>query len=57
VDRKTSVDLALLESREAADAATRSGLRRLFALASQRALVVFGKRVPPPLSRPSPLPP
>jgi ATP-dependent helicase HrpA len=57
IDRKTSVDLALLESREAADAATRSGLRRLFALASQRALVVFGKRVPPPLPRQSRMPP
>jgi ATP-dependent helicase HrpA len=57
VDRKTSVDLALLESREAADAATRSGLRRLLSLASQRALVVFGKRLPPPLPRQSRLPP
>ncbi|HTV20294.1 MAG TPA: ATP-dependent RNA helicase HrpA [Polyangiaceae bacterium] len=51
VDKKTAVDLALLESREAADAATRVGLRRLFALNSQRALVAFGKRVPPPLPR------
>jgi ATP-dependent helicase HrpA len=57
VDRTTSVDLALLESREAADAATRKGLRRLFALASQRALVAFGKRVPPPLPRQNRLPP
>jgi ATP-dependent helicase HrpA len=57
IDRKTSVDLALLESREAADAATRSGLRRLLSLASQRALVVFGKRVPAPLPRPNRLPP
>jgi ATP-dependent helicase HrpA len=57
VDRKTSVDLALLESREAADAATRSGLRRLLGLASQRALVAFGKRVPAALPRQSRLPP
>jgi ATP-dependent helicase HrpA len=57
VDRKTSVDLALLESREAADAATRTGLRRLFALASQRALVAFGKRVPPPLPSANRMPP
>ena len=51
VDKRSSVDLALLESREAADAATRTGLRRLFSLGSQRALVAFAKRVPPPLPR------
>jgi len=51
IDRQKSVDLALLESKEAALAATREGVRRLCALASQRALVGLGKRVPAPFPR------
>jgi ATP-dependent helicase HrpA len=51
VDRDKSVDLSLLESREAAESASRAGVRRLFALASQRALSAFAKRVPAPLPR------
>jgi ATP-dependent helicase HrpA len=57
VERAKSVDLTLLESRPAADSATRSGVRRLLALSSQRALSALGKRVPPPFPRPGGLPP
>ena len=51
VDRQRSVDLTLLESKEAALAATREGVRRLCALGAQRALAALGKRTPPPLPR------
>jgi ATP-dependent helicase HrpA len=51
IDKQKSVDLTLLESREAAESASRAGVRRLFALGSQRALTAFAKRVPPPLPR------
>jgi ATP-dependent helicase HrpA len=56
VDKGKSVDLTLLESREAAESASRAGVRRLFALGSQRALVAFAKRVPAPLPRADRLP-
>jgi ATP-dependent helicase HrpA len=57
LDKQRSVDLTLLESREAAESASRAGVRRLFALGSQRALTAFAKRVPPPLPRADRLPP
>jgi ATP-dependent helicase HrpA len=57
VDRQKSVDLALLESREAAEIASRAGVRRLFALGAQKALVAFAKRIPPPLPRANRMPP
>jgi ATP-dependent helicase HrpA len=56
VDKGKSVDLTLLESREAAESASRAGVRRLLSLASQRALVAFAKRVPPPLPRANRMP-
>ena len=57
VDRQKAVDLTLLESREAADSATRAGVRRLLMLGSQRALAVFAKRVPPAFPRTDRMPP
>ena len=49
IDRQKSVDLKLLESPSAAEAATRLGVRRLLALAAQRQLSAFTKQVPAPL--------
>jgi len=40
----------LLETERAAETATRLGVRRLFALAAQRALAVFAKQCPAPFS-------
>jgi ATP-dependent helicase HrpA len=57
VDRQTSVDLTLLESKEAAERETRAGIRRLLALGSRRALSAFAKRLPPPLPRLDRMPP
>ena len=57
VDRQKAVDLTLLESREAAESATRAGVRRLLTLGSQRALAVFAKRVPPAFPRSDRMPP
>jgi ATP-dependent helicase HrpA len=57
IDRNKSVDLSLLESSEAAESASRAGVRRLLSLASQRALAAFGKRVAPALPRMDRMPP
>ena len=55
VDRGTSVDLALLESSGAAEAATRAGLRRLLTLsgAARAAISAIAPRIPAPVARPS----
>ena len=50
LDRSKSVDLALLETESAAQAATRLGVRRLFALAARSPLSVFAKQCPAPFS-------
>ncbi len=47
VDRLTSVELALLESSAAAEAATRGGVCRLLALASRGVIAVSSPRIPP----------
>ncbi len=58
IDRQKSVDLALLETEQAAQSTTRLGVRRLLALAVRSPLSVFAKQCPPPLStRASPLVP
>jgi ATP-dependent helicase HrpA len=51
VDRVRSVDLSLLESREAAESASRAGVRRLLAIGARQALSAFAQRLPPPLPR------
>ncbi len=50
VDRGTAVDLALLESSDAAEIATRAGVRRLLTLsrAARGALSAIAPRIPPP---------
>ncbi|AKV04584.1 ATP-dependent RNA helicase HrpA [Labilithrix luteola] len=53
VDRGTSVDLALLESTAAAEAATRAGVRRLVALAARKNISAFAPRLPAAFSRPN----
>jgi ATP-dependent helicase HrpA len=53
VDRETSVELALLESSAAAEAASRAGVRRLLAIATRGALSEFGARIPPAFARPN----
>ncbi|HYP77380.1 MAG TPA: ATP-dependent RNA helicase HrpA [Polyangiaceae bacterium] len=50
IDRTKSVDLTLLETESAARAATRLGVRRLFALAAKSPLSAFAKQCPPPFS-------
>jgi ATP-dependent helicase HrpA len=50
LDRQKSVDLALLETEQAAISATRLGVRRLLALAARSPLSVFAKQVPPPFA-------
>ncbi|MES1178501.1 MAG: ATP-dependent RNA helicase HrpA [Myxococcales bacterium] len=55
VDRQKSVDLTLLETEQAAEAATRLGVRRLLALAARSPLSVFAKQVPPPFANRSAL--
>ena len=52
VDRGTSVDLELLESSNAAEAATRAGLRRLVTLAARSELSAVAPRIPPSFARP-----
>jgi ATP-dependent helicase HrpA len=47
VDRESSVDLALLESSAAAEAATRAGVRRLITLAARPSLSAVAPRIPP----------
>ncbi|MEO8182125.1 MAG: ATP-dependent RNA helicase HrpA [Deltaproteobacteria bacterium] len=56
VDRQSSVDLGLLESAAAAQAATRRGVERLLYLAVHKPLLALAKRAPPPLSRAGGLP-
>jgi ATP-dependent helicase HrpA len=56
IDREKSVDLCLLESAQAAAAATRLGVRRLFALALRHALSTFAARCPAPFARQAGLP-
>ncbi len=53
VDRGASVDLTLLESSSAAEAATRAGVRRLLALAARQAISAVAPRVPRSFARPS----
>ncbi len=48
VDRGASVDIALRESRTAAEAETRGGVRRLLALGAKGALSGIASRLPPP---------
>jgi len=50
LDRSKFVELGLLETQSAAEAATRLGIRRLFSLAARSPLSVFGKQCPPPFS-------
>jgi ATP-dependent RNA helicase HrpA len=51
VDRQTCVELALFEAEPAAQAAHRSGVRRLLQLALKGALSALAKRAPPPFTR------
>jgi len=53
VDTGTSVDLGLLESSAAAEAASRNGVRRLFTLAARRELSSISPRLPRPLAPPN----
>ena len=53
VDRGASVDLVLLESAPAAEAATRAGLRRLLALGSRSALSAVAPRISRAFTRPN----
>lgn len=48
VDRGAAVDLVLLETSSAADAATRTGVRRLLMLAARGHVAVSAARMPPP---------
>jgi ATP-dependent helicase HrpA len=52
VDNVNSVDLGLLESSAAAEAASRKGVRRLFTLAARRELSAILPRLPRPLASP-----
>lgn len=49
-DRKTAVELTLLETQAAALVEHRNGVRRLLTLASRNTLGVLAKRVPPPFT-------
>ena len=51
LDRKTSVELALLESPTAAQSEHLGGVRRLITLATQGILSTLAKRAPAPISR------
>jgi ATP-dependent helicase HrpA len=53
VDNGSSVDLGLLESSAAAEAASRKGIRRLFTLAARRELSAISPRLPRPLASPA----
>ncbi|HYQ15031.1 MAG TPA: ATP-dependent RNA helicase HrpA [Polyangiaceae bacterium] len=57
VDRRASVELALLETEEAAFAAHRAGVRRMLQLALKGALATFAKRAPLPFTWRPGLPP
>jgi ATP-dependent helicase HrpA len=50
VDRQKFVDLTLLETEQAAESATRLGVRRLLTHAARSPLSVFAKQVPPPFA-------
>jgi ATP-dependent helicase HrpA len=52
VDRGSSVDLVLLETPAAAEAASRAGVRRLFTLAAKQAISAIVPRLPPAFARP-----
>ena len=52
VDRGAAVDLALFETATAADASTRLGVRRLFALSARKLVSAVTTRLPPALPRP-----
>jgi ATP-dependent helicase HrpA len=52
-DRGTSVDLVLLESASAAEAASRAGVRRLLSLAARSSISAVAPRIPPAFARPS----
>lgn len=51
VDRTKSVELRLLEAPAAAELATRAGVVRLLALATQRQLAAFTKQIPAPFAQ------
>lgn len=51
VDRGSAVDLTLLESAPAAEAATRGGVRRLVSIATRGVIAAAAQRVPPPLPK------
>jgi ATP-dependent helicase HrpA len=53
VDRETSVELSLLESKGAAEAATRAGVRRLLAIAARGAIAAIAPGIPPSFARPN----
>jgi len=53
VDRGTSVDLVLLESRPAAEEASRAGVRRLVMLAKRSSLSQLTPRLPPAFPHPN----
>jgi ATP-dependent helicase HrpA len=53
IDREASVEIALLESPRAADAATRGGVRRLLTIAARGHLSLVVPRIPPCFARPS----
>jgi len=53
VDRRTSVDLVLLESEAAAEEASRAGVRRLLALGARSTLSSFTPRLPSPFAKPN----
>ncbi len=57
MDRATSVDLVLLESISAAEAASRAGVRRLLLLSARGAVSAVTPRIPPAFSRPNGAPP
>lgn len=57
VDRSKCVDLALLETAEAAEISTRAGIVRLILLTGGGNLTSISKRVPPPFKRAVNLPP
>src|SRR5690606_7649749 len=57
IARANAVDLTLLDSEQAAQSATREGLRLLLTMASRQPLSVLAKRVPPPFPEMLGLPP
>jgi ATP-dependent helicase HrpA len=51
VDRKNCVDLALMETKAAAEDATRGGVRRLLMIAARQTISAIEPRLPPSFSR------